>query len=181
MKLLVAKNGPLAGNAYAIAGRTLIGRDGDCDIQIIDAGVSRKHACVLEQDDGSVLLRDLMSHNGTALGSKPVREALLRNGDEICIGETRFEYRDADDDNATTLEVELKLMSGPAQDATTTVHISEIERDEMVASARRSSAAPRSSPPKRGSTPPCCGSALGEQARKQGWKFCPACGRAVSA
>jgi predicted component of type VI protein secretion system len=70
MKVLLAKVGPLAGNSFPIGGRTLIGRDADCDIQVIDKGVSRKHACVIEQDDGSVLVRDLRSHNCFRLATR---------------------------------------------------------------------------------------------------------------
>jgi hypothetical protein len=176
MKVLVAKKGPLEGNTYTIAGRTLIGRDAECDIQVIDRGVSRKHACVLEQDDGSVLLRDLASHNGTLVRGARVVEALLSPGDEITLGESAFEYRVADADSARTEQIDLKLVSGPAAASTvTSLRFSQAERDEVLARVRaeRASRSPSAQPAQ------CCASPLAEQARAQGWKFCPACGGAV--
>jgi pSer/pThr/pTyr-binding forkhead associated (FHA) protein len=120
--VLVAKTGALQGNVYTIGGRTLIGRDAECDIQLLDVSVSRKHACVLEQDDGSVLIRDLKSHNGILVRGQRLTEALLAQGDELTIGDTRFELRNVIGDSEKTAELDIKQISGPAQATTTTVH-----------------------------------------------------------
>ena len=90
MKVLYVKSGPLEGNAYGIGPRTLIGRSPECDIQVIDREASRKHAAVLELDDGSVLVRDLASQNGTYLSDEPIKEALLSPGDQLAIGVEAF-------------------------------------------------------------------------------------------
>jgi rRNA maturation endonuclease Nob1 len=172
MKVLVAKNGPLEGSTYAIDCRVLIGRDGECDIQMIDQSVSRKHACVLEQNDGSVLLRDLGSDNGTWLRSKPVTESLLQPGDEITIGDTRFEYREMSGE-LPTRELSLNLISGPATVPTVTgeVAIEDLAELDAVRGARKST---RPRKPQL-----CCSSPLSTIARAQQWKFCPSCGAAV--
>lgn len=175
MKVLHAKQGALEGNAYGIGSRTLIGRDPECDIQVLDRAASRKHACVLEQDDGTVLLRDLASQNGTRVGDEEVREALLSPGDEITIGDTVFEYREVDDDLVATQELDMKLLSGPAKAPTMAADLTEEDRAEIMAvlQERREAAAAA----KRGE--PCCQDPLAERARKEGWPHCPACGTAL--
>jgi predicted component of type VI protein secretion system len=173
MKVLVAKSGPLEGSTYAIESRVLIGRDGECDIQVIDQSVSRKHACVLEQNDGSVLVRDLGSDNGTWLRKQPVSEALLQPGDEIAIGDTRFECRELNGEMPTR-EIMLNLISGPAEAATVTGELDPEDWAEL--NAARQAAAAR----KAARTKLCCASPLATIAREQQWKFCPACGAAVA-
>jgi predicted component of type VI protein secretion system len=164
MNLLVAKTGPLEGNTYTIAGRTLIGRDAECDIQVIDRGVSRKHACVLEQDDGSVLVR-----------GERVVEALLSPGDEIMLGDSCFEYRVGDPDTARTEEIDIKLVSGPAQASThTATSFSQSDRDEILARVKAEQAARAGKPAGRAAQ--CCDSPLAAQARAQS---CPACGGTI--
>jgi len=178
MKLLVAKSGPLEGNAYAITGSMLIGRDADCDIQLIEASVSRRHAAVVEQDDGRMLVRDLVSHNGTFVRQQRVQEAVLQPGDELSVGDSTFEYRLADDDVTRTQELELKLIGGPATAATLSEG-SEIDRAEVIARALALKAEDARAKAEAAKTLPmhCCDSPLSAQARTQNWKFCPACGK----
>ena len=59
MKILHATSGPIAGNSYELGPSTVIGRDGEVDIQVLDDGVSRRHACVVENEDGSFSVIDL--------------------------------------------------------------------------------------------------------------------------
>lgn len=172
--MLLAKAGPLKGNVYTLGGRTLIGRDAECDIQIVDQGVSRKHACVLELDDGSVMVRDLKSHNGTHVGNQKVVETVLNPGSEFNIGESCFEYRIAPDDVGATQELDIKLMSGPAQASTVNDEMSPVERDEIIALVR----AERSTTVRP--VPACCDDPLSARARKEKWKHCPACGAVLT-
>lgn len=166
--VLVAKNGALDGSVYTIAGRTLIGRDADCDIQLLDTSVSRKHACVLEQDDGSVLIRDLKSHNGILVRGQRMTEALLTQGDELVVGDTRFEFRNVLGDSEKTAEIDIKLMSGPAQATTATMPLSPQELAEIFSEAERNKVTL------------CCDSPLAQVARKGAWAYCPACGAPTS-
>jgi pSer/pThr/pTyr-binding forkhead associated (FHA) protein len=166
--VLVAKTGALSGNVYTIGGRTLIGRDAECDIQLLDASVSRKHACVLEQDDGSVLIRDLKSHNGILVRGQRLTEALLLQGDEVLIGDTWFEFRNVIGDSEKTAEIEIKLMSGPAQTPTSTVPLSVQELADVLAESEKNKVAL------------CCDSPLAQVARKGAWSFCPACGASTA-
>jgi hypothetical protein len=178
MKALLAKSGPLAGHTYPIGCRTLIGRGSECDIQVIDRGVSRKHACVLELEDGSVLVRDLRSQNGTLVGGLRTVEALLKSGDQFVVGDSCFEYSaDAEQDDLRASAADLKLVSGPAAVSTVSASLNESERDEIMAAVRaRREAAARDT-----ALSTCCDSPLAETARQERWKFCPACGRASGA
>jgi len=166
--VLVAKTGALEGNVYTIGGRTLIGRDAECDIQLLDASVSRKHACVLEQDDGSVLIRDLKSHNGILVRGQRMIEALLSQGDELTIGDTRFEFRNVIGDAAKTVELDIKLISGPAQANTSTMPLSASDLAEISSEAEKNKVSL------------CCDSPLAQVARKGAWSFCPACGASTA-
>jgi pSer/pThr/pTyr-binding forkhead associated (FHA) protein len=73
--LLVAQNGPLNGQRWAIRGNMVLGREPTCDIVIADRQVSRHHASITITPKG-VLLEDLNSKNGThrngALIDKPI-------------------------------------------------------------------------------------------------------------
>lgn len=84
--VLVAENGPLAGQRWHLAQDELvIGRSSDCDLVVPERQVSRKHARV-KQAHGGYVLEDLDSKNGThvngALITEPVR---LQDGDVIQI------------------------------------------------------------------------------------------------
>ena len=113
--VLVAKTGALEGNVYTIAGRTLIGRGEECDIRLAGSAVALKHACVLELDDGSVIVRDLKSRGGTLVRGQRLVEAELSQGDELVVGDARFELRSVGDDLDQTLEIDLKGVDGPVQ------------------------------------------------------------------
>lgn len=88
---LRATAGPLEGAVYPLRSRAILGRAGDCDIQIINDGVSRKHAKITEED-GRHLLVDLRSNNGTYVGDSRVERHLLEPGDEFRIMRSCFVY-----------------------------------------------------------------------------------------
>ncbi|MGO9268310.1 MAG: FHA domain-containing protein [Candidatus Binataceae bacterium] len=70
---------------------TRIGRALDNDIVLEDASVSRHHA-VIEARNGSHVLRDLGSQNGTWLASNRVNETPLNTGDPIRLGDVSFTF-----------------------------------------------------------------------------------------
>ncbi len=73
-----------------------IGRDPTCHIQIDDATVSRRHADIRGEGDGTFLIRDLDSKNGTLLNDHLVRAQTLRHGDEIVFGSIRALFKEHD-------------------------------------------------------------------------------------
>ncbi len=68
-----------------------IGRMPECDVNLSDPNVSRKHAEVRRQGTGFVVF-DLGSTNGTRVNGAHVKERLLNNGDEIMVGATKLRF-----------------------------------------------------------------------------------------
>ena len=71
--------------------KLVIGRSRDCDIQLADANVSRRHA-ELRQEGASYWIVDLGSTNGTEVNGKRVKRAKLRTGDRITLGSTEITF-----------------------------------------------------------------------------------------
>ncbi len=71
--------------------RVVIGRSRDCDIQLSDANVSRRHA-ELRQEGASYWIVDLGSTNGIEVNGKRVKRAKLRSGDTITLGSTDVQF-----------------------------------------------------------------------------------------
>jgi hypothetical protein len=71
--------------------RVVIGRSRDCDIQLTDANVSRRHA-ELRQEGASYWIVDLGSTNGIEVNGKRVKRAKLSDGDTITLGSTDVRF-----------------------------------------------------------------------------------------
>jgi pSer/pThr/pTyr-binding forkhead associated (FHA) protein len=67
--------------------RVVLGRSRDCDIQLSDTNVSRRHA-ELRQEGASYWMVDLGSTNGMEVNGKRVKRAKLRDGDTVTLGST---------------------------------------------------------------------------------------------
>lgn len=90
---LVIVAGPRLGEKFPLSkDRTVIGRQKEADVSIEDTLISRKHAEVVRKLDGSVVLRDLDSKNGTFCNDDQIREKGLREGDLIQIGSAMIQY-----------------------------------------------------------------------------------------
>ena len=79
-------------------GETLIGRSKNASIQFDDEGVSRRHAKLVRQPDGTVEIVDLNSTNGTFCNGERVERHILQDGDKIQIGATtiiKFSLQDS--------------------------------------------------------------------------------------
>ena len=68
----------------------LFGRHEECDIQLNSKMVSRRH-CVLAQVEDYLVIRDLGSTNGVKINGERVTEGKLRPGDELQIGNFRYQ------------------------------------------------------------------------------------------
>ncbi len=68
----------------------LFGRHEECDVQLNSKKVSRRHCCVALVE-GALLIRDLGSTNGIKINGKEVREGKLRAGDELIVGNFRYQ------------------------------------------------------------------------------------------
>ena len=63
-----------------------VGRDPECDIAVNDTKVSRQHA-ILELADGTWVIRDLGSANGTYVNGRKISKPMpLKLGDQVRVG-----------------------------------------------------------------------------------------------
>ena len=86
MSNLILKNIKGEGNTYPINKIPFkIGRDQKNDVVLGSKIVSREHAQIVRAKGGLTIV-DLDSHNGTCVNGTPIKEAILRDGDEILIG-----------------------------------------------------------------------------------------------
>lgn len=100
---LVAIEGPQTGQTYKLdRNETVIGRSPKTNLQIQDAGVSRRHARLFHSID-SVIVEDMGSANGTFVNGRQIfEETLLGDGDTITLGTNtilRFTYQDKLDED----------------------------------------------------------------------------------
>jgi hypothetical protein len=87
--VLAVTSGPANGEVFRLAkSRVVIGRKG-ADIPLNDPEISRHH-CLLEVRDKFINLKDLDSTNGTFYDEERVRAAMLQDGSEFRIGESRI-------------------------------------------------------------------------------------------
>lgn len=92
MLVLLADDRPT--KTLPIERRVKIGRQADNDLVVVDPGVSRHHAEVINES-GTCTLHDLGSTNGTYVNGSVVTEHALRPGDRISLGSTVVEFRRA--------------------------------------------------------------------------------------
>ncbi len=88
---LIILSGPGAGTATAVTATATIGREPECDLQVLDSEVSRLHAKVTIRD-GRASIDDLHTVNGTFVNSERILEPYtLAPGDRIQIGEATIQ------------------------------------------------------------------------------------------
>ncbi len=71
--------------------RVVLGRSKECDVQVPDANVSRRHA-ELRQEGSSWWVVDLDSTNGLEVNGKRVQRAKLSDRDTITLGSTELVF-----------------------------------------------------------------------------------------
>jgi pSer/pThr/pTyr-binding forkhead associated (FHA) protein len=70
----------------------LFGRHEECDVQLNSKKISRRH-CVLAQVGDHLVVRDLGSTNGVRINGQRVAEGQLRPGDELQVGNFKYQVR----------------------------------------------------------------------------------------
>lgn len=99
---LIVLTGSNVGEMFRIeSGEAVIGRGQGVAVRLIDDGISRKHARVMQSGD-KILIEDMQSSNGTFLNGEMVTTAELQDGDKIRLGSTtvlKFSYHDRLDES----------------------------------------------------------------------------------
>src|SRR5215471_18862274 len=94
---LVVLAGSSVGEMYKIEQeRTVIGRGQKAQVRLLDDGISREHAQLIQQGE-KIVLQDLGSTNGTYCNGLKVDKKELVDGDKILVGSTtilKFTYHD---------------------------------------------------------------------------------------
>ncbi len=81
--MLVAQEGPLKGQRWALSRTLVLGRESTCDVVIADRQVSRFHARLTPTSEG-VIIEDLGSKNGTHHNGNPLTAPMmLQDGDVV--------------------------------------------------------------------------------------------------
>ena len=90
-------NGPDEGKRFDIGvdvSEAVIGRGNDCDFQINDANISRRHG-IIRRDWNEITVEDAGSKNGVLINDRKIGKATaLRDADEILLGAVRLTFID---------------------------------------------------------------------------------------
>jgi hypothetical protein len=91
--MVVIARGPQKGSRFLITSEGVsIGRSTESAIFLDDVTVSRSHAQIKREENGSFVLIDNSSLNGTYLNNVSIQKNLLKSGDEIQIGKFHFVF-----------------------------------------------------------------------------------------
>lgn len=100
MPRLVIRRGAGAGKDHALSGACVVGRHASAQFVLGDPLVSRNHFRVLHED-GTWMIYDLGSRNGTLVNGARVTSRPLADGDRIVAGATELEFVQKDMPAAT--------------------------------------------------------------------------------
>ena len=93
---LIVEGGPREDERIELDASTSFGRQPGNDVEVLEQGVSREHAEIVEAE-GGLLLRDLGSTSGTFVNRRKIADEgqLLKDGDRIRLGAatTTFVFR----------------------------------------------------------------------------------------
>lgn len=125
---LVAVGGPLGGKVFALSEQEdfSIGREPSSRLALNDPSVSRRH-CVIRGKDEEWTVHDLDSRNGTFVNELPVRERLLRHGDQVKVGESLLLFLSQEQETAPA-----EVAVPPAEDCVVTRSITRLRAEDAV-------------------------------------------------
>jgi DNA-binding winged helix-turn-helix (wHTH) protein len=104
-KILLPTSCSLVGQGWMIPlaeGEHVVGRGGDCEVQLTSAAVSRRHARI-RIDGNTAVIEDLRSRNGTYVRDRRIQQpATLEDGDRVRIGDISLRFCVFDPSRTTT-------------------------------------------------------------------------------
>jgi FHA domain len=83
------------GTAHVVVTGATVGRTPDNQISIATPDVSRRHARIECRPDGSFVVIDLRSGNGTFVNGERIKERRLKDGDKVRFGNRSFVFHNA--------------------------------------------------------------------------------------
>jgi adenylate cyclase len=92
--ILVSGEGP---SEYPLVAFNTVGRHPDNTVQVLDRIVSKEHCRITRAPNGSYVLRDVGSLNGSYVNGERVAEKVLGTGDQITLGNTVLRFEDEQD------------------------------------------------------------------------------------
>jgi adenylate cyclase len=92
--ILVSGEGP---SEYPLVAFNTVGRHPDNTVQVLDRIVSKEHCRITRAPNGSYVLRDVGSLNGSYVNGERVSEKVLGTGDQITLGNTVLRFEDEQD------------------------------------------------------------------------------------
>lgn len=118
-RIVVTRAGGAA-TEISLGGRLRVGRVAENDLVLDDPGVSRRHAELRQDEDGSYVLLDLGSANGTELNGRILTvPSRLRDGDIVKVGAVSLSFRQAPEpERDETPTGELTMVSRPPPERT---------------------------------------------------------------
>ena len=90
---------------------TLVGRREFCDVRIDHPSLSKRHA-VLVRTDGLLIIRDLISTNGTKVNGQRVMWAALLPNDRVTLGRYKFRVYLGSDEEVSPSELGKRNLAG---------------------------------------------------------------------
>jgi adenylate cyclase len=108
LKLIHDPGGPNERSFNLRSGPNTIGRAPDNAVAIASESLSRRHACLIVEQE-CVRLSDLRSKNGTFVGGKRIRESQLASGGTFVCGDVSFTLADDDDEPVSSARPVLEL------------------------------------------------------------------------
>lgn len=105
------------GTRFDVVDSMVIGRGAQCPIRILDTEASRIHAR-LSPEQGSWVVEDLNSSNGTYVNGQPVQRHRLESGDQIRLGRTTLVFALSKQRESSLMNVDLvggSSRQGPSQ------------------------------------------------------------------
>jgi len=147
---LTVLSGQAVGRVFRLAvGETTIGRGTSVDVRINEDGVSRNHAKIVRELDGTAKIMDLNSTNGTYVNGRRIEIESLREGDRVRVGQSatldfRYEYlsTSSDEDESPEESSAVRKQRGydniaGALDSLGKLHLQTKQYDQAIKAYRR--------------------------------------------
>jgi pSer/pThr/pTyr-binding forkhead associated (FHA) protein len=117
LKFMIFSEGKLLNTLVLDEPVVTVGRLAENTISLAGAGVSRRHLRIEEDFDGSYILNDLHSLNGTVVNGQPIRKISLKSSDIIVVGSYSIIFEELPKESAPAAEATIATAAPLSNDA----------------------------------------------------------------